>query len=131
MTNSNIFQENQIFKINFKHNFLLKQILKRAKLLYISCLFIGKMPWKPINIYHIVSYKEITYKKTILIQNLIKIFTKTLKIAHFFKNFSQGIACPLTCVQQISLFLYEKNHQIRAIRALFTQNAFKIYTKTH
>ena len=33
---------------------------------------------KPINIYHnIVLYKESTLKKTILIQNLMKIFTKT------------------------------------------------------
>ena len=68
--------------------------------------------------------KDHLQKKTILIQNLIKIFTRTHKIAHFFKNFSQGIACPLTCVQQISLFLYEKNH-------FFTKNAIKIYTKTH
>ena len=32
------------------------------------------------------------FKKTILIQNLIKIFAKTHQIAHFFKNFSRGIA---------------------------------------
>ena len=29
-------------------------------------------------------------KKTILIQNLIKIFTKTHQIAHFFQNFLAG-----------------------------------------
>ena len=36
----------------------------------------------------IVLYKEITLKKNNFIQNLIKIFTKTHQIAHFFKNFS-------------------------------------------
>ena len=30
------------------------------------------------------------FKKTILIQNLIKIFTKTHQIAHFFQNFLTG-----------------------------------------
>ena len=41
------------------------------------------------------------FKKTTLILNLIKIF---------FSNFSRKVACPLECVQLISLFLYEKNH---------------------
>ena len=58
-----------------------------------------------------------------LIQNLIKIFTKTHQIAHFFKNFSQVSMPPIACVQLISLFLYKKNH-------VFIQNAIKIYTKT-
>ena len=58
-------------------------------------------------------------KKTILIQNLIQIFTKTHQIAHFFKK-----NCNVACVQVISLFLYEKNHS-------FIRNANKIYTKTH
>ena len=50
------------------------------------------------------------FKKTILIQNLIKIFTRTHQIAHFFKNFSQLGSMPLAiaCVQLISLFLYER-----------------------
>ena len=42
----------------------------------------------------------------------------------FFFKFSRMVACPLACVQLISLFLYEKNH-------FFIQNAIKIYTKTH
>ena len=63
------------------------------------------------------------FKKKTLIQNLIKIFTKTHQITYFFKNLSQG-SMPLACVQLISLFLYEKNHFI-------IQNAIKIYTKTH
>ena len=45
-------------------------------------------------------------KKPILIQNLIKIFTKTYQIALFFN--SRRVACPLACVQLISLFLYER-----------------------
>ena len=36
-------------------------------------------------------------KKTILIQNLIKIFTKTHQIAHFFKIFLQGSMPPSMC----------------------------------
>ena len=62
-------------------------------------------------------------KTTILIQNLIKIFTKTHQIAHFYK-ISRRVACPLARVQLISLFRYEKNH-------FFIQNAIKIYTKSH
>ena len=42
----------------------------------------------------------------------------------FFSKFSRRVACPLTCVQLISLFLYEKDH-------FSIQNAIKIYTKTH
>ena len=41
------------------------------------------------------------FKKTILMQNLIKIFAKTHQIAHFFKIFSRGIACLLASVQLI------------------------------
>ena len=42
---------------------------------------------------------------------------------HFLK-ISRRVACPIACVQPISLFLYENNH-------FFIQNAIKIYTKTH
>ena len=59
--------------------------------------------------YHI-SYCTIQrdhFKKTILIQNLNKIFTKTHQIAHFSK-FSRRVASPLACVQLISFFLYER-----------------------
>ena len=41
------------------------------------------------------------FKKTSLIQNLIKIFTKTHQIAHFFKNFSQGSMPPSMCAPDI------------------------------
>ena len=43
---------------------------------------------------------------------------------HIFSKISCSVACPLSCVQLISLFLYEKTH-------FFIQNAIKIYTKTH
>ena len=56
-------------------------------------------------------------------QNLIKIFTKTHQIVHFFKKFSYR-SMPPSCVQLISLFLYERT--IFCIR-----NAIKIYTKMH
>ena len=56
-----------------------------------------------IHVYHIVLYKEITLKKTILIQNLNKIFTKTHQIAHFFKIFSQGSKPPSMCAADIIL----------------------------
>ena len=36
-----------------------------------------------------------------LIQNLIKIFTKTHQIAHFFKFFSQGSLPPSMCAADI------------------------------
>ena len=36
-----------------------------------------------------------------LIQNLIKIFTKTHEIAHFFKIFSQGSLPPSMCAADI------------------------------
>ena len=49
------------------------------------------------------------FKKTILIQNLIKIFTKTYQIAHFFNIFSQGSMPPSMCAVDI-IILYEKNH---------------------
>ena len=52
-------------------------------------------------------------KKTFLIQNLIKRFTKTHQIA-FFSKFSRMVACPLACVQLISFFLYEKNYFFRS-----------------
>ena len=68
--------------------------------------------------YHI-SYCSIQrdhFKKTILIQNLNKIFTKTHQIAYFSK-FSRRVASPLACVELISFFLYER--------------AIKKYTKSH
>ena len=40
-------------------------------------------------------------KKPILIQNLIKIFTMTHQIAHFFKIFSQGSMPPSMCAADI------------------------------
>ena len=43
---------------------------------------------------------------------------------HIFSKFFRRVACPIACVQLISLFLYEKNH-------FFIQNAIKIYTKSH
>ena len=50
------------------------------------------------------------FKKTILTQNLIKIFTKTPhQIAHFFNIFSQGSMLPSMCAVDI-IILYEKNH---------------------
>ena len=39
---------------------------------------------------------------------------------HIFSKFSRRVACPLACVQLISLFLYEKNH-------FFIQNAQNIH----
>ena len=56
--------------------------------------------------YHISScsiQRDHFKKKTILIQNLIKIFTKTHQIAHFFKIFSQGIKPPSMCAADIIL----------------------------
>ena len=43
------------------------------------------------------------FKKTMLIQNLIFIFTKTHQIAHLFKIFSQGIKPPSMCAADIIL----------------------------
>ena len=43
-------------------------------------------------------------------QNLIKIYTKTHQIAHFFSKFIRWGAWPLACVQLISLFLHENRH---------------------
>ena len=43
------------------------------------------------------------FKKTILIQNLIKIFTKTHQIAYFFKIFSQGSMPPSMCAADITI----------------------------
>ena len=55
--------------------------------------------------YHI-SYCSIQrdhFKKTILIQNLNKIFTKTHQIAHIFKIFSHGSKPPSMCAADIIL----------------------------
>ena len=41
------------------------------------------------------------FKKTISIQNLNKIFTKTHQIAHFCKFFSQGSMLPSMCAANI------------------------------
>ena len=51
-----------------------------------------------------ISYSSIQrdhFKNTILIQNLIKIFTKMHQIAHFFKIFSQGSMLPSMCAADI------------------------------
>ena len=51
-----------------------------------------------------ISYSSIQrdhLKKPVLIQNLIKIFTKTHQIAHFFKIFSQGSMPPSICAADI------------------------------
>ena len=51
-----------------------------------------------------ISYSSIQrdhFKNAILIQNLIKIFTKTHQIAHFFKIFSQGSMLPSMCAADI------------------------------
>ena len=114
-----------MFKTNFKHNFLLKYMPKRTKLLYISCLFIGKMPWKPINIYHIVLYLSLKI--------LIKIFTKTNQIAHFSKNFSQGSKPPRVAnshaygVILTHLTCYSRTHAIDKFTHAFKRN----HTHTH
>ena len=53
--------------------------------------------------YQHISYYSIQrdqFRKKNLIQNQIKIFTKTHQIAHFFKIFSL-VACPIACVQLI------------------------------
>ena len=50
---------------------------------------------------------HVTLKKTILTQNLLKIFKKRIKL-HIFKKISRRVACPLACVQRIPLFLYDK-----------------------
>ena len=54
--------------------------------------------------YTYISYSSIQrdhFKNTILIQNLIKIFTKTHQIAHFFKIFSHGSMLPSICAADI------------------------------
>ena len=54
--------------------------------------------------YTCISYSSIQrdhFKNTILIQNLIKIFTKTHQIAHFFKIFPQGSMLPSICPADI------------------------------
>ena len=55
-----------------------------------------------------ISYGSIQsyhFKNTILIQNLIKIFTKMHQIAHFFKIFSQGSMLPSMCAADIIIFI--------------------------
>ena len=71
----------------------------------------------------IVLYKEITLKKQLYYKMGSKYSSRHIKL-HIFSKFSRVVACPLACVQLISLFLYEKSH-------FFIQNAMKIYTKTH
>ena len=54
--------------------------------------------------YTCISYSSIQrehFKNTILIQNLIKIFTKTHQSAHFFKIFSLGSMLPSICAADI------------------------------
>ena len=51
-----------------------------------------------------ISYSSIRrdhFINTVLIQNLIKILTKTHQIAHFFKIFSQGSMLPSMCAADI------------------------------
>ena len=51
-----------------------------------------------------ISYSYIQrdhFKNTILIQNLIKIFTKMHQMAHFFKIFSRGSMLPSICAADI------------------------------
>ena len=55
---------------------------------------------KAINISY-CSIQRDHFKKTVLIQNLIKIFTKTHQIAHFIKIFSQGSMHPSMCAADI------------------------------
>ena len=52
----------------------------------------------PIQRYHLK-------KTTFLIQKLIKISSRRIKL-HIFSKFSRRVACPLACVQLISLFLF-------------------------
>ena len=55
-------------------------------------------------LYHIVLYNEsMHFKKTMLIENLIKIFTKTHELHTFFSKFSRRVACPYMCVADISI----------------------------
>ena len=55
-------------------------------------------------IQHIISYYSIQrnhFIKTIIIQNLIKILTKTHQIAHFINFFLQGSMPPSMCAADI------------------------------
>ena len=47
------------------------------------------------------SIQRYHFKRTILIQNLIKIFTNTQQIAHFFKIFSKGSMPHSMCAADI------------------------------
>ena len=51
--------------------------------------------------YIILFYTKRSLKKTILIQNLINIFTQTHQIAHVFKIFSRGSMPPIMCAADI------------------------------
>ena len=42
------------------------------------------------------------FRKTMLIENLIKIFTKTHEL-HIFSKFSRRVACPYMCAADISI----------------------------
>ena len=42
------------------------------------------------------------FKKTMLIENLIEIFTKTHEL-HIFSKFSRRVACPYMCAADISI----------------------------
>ena len=61
---------------------------------------------KALKAHYHISYCSIQrdhFKKSILIQNLNKIFTKTHQIANFFKIFSQGGKPPSMCTADIIL----------------------------
>ena len=63
-------------------------------------------------------YTKDHFKQTILIQNLIKIFTKTHQIAHFFKIFLRDNMPPNMCAADIIIsiwkepFIYSECNQI-------------------
>ena len=67
-------------------------------------MFIHRENAQKAHQYTCISYSSIQrddFKNTILIQNLIKMFTKTHQIAHFFKIFSQGSMLPSICAADI------------------------------
>ena len=88
------------------------------------------MPETPINIYHIVLAIQRDHFKKNLMQNLRKIYTKTHQNAHYFKIFLLG-ACPLACVQLISIFLYTNSHFSFRILSKYTLKRinYKMFSK--
>ena len=74
---------------NFKHNFLLKYIPKRTKLLYIFVYSYRENDLKRPSTYIILFYTKKSIKK-ISMQNLIKIYTKTHHVCTLFLSFLAG-----------------------------------------